>query len=578
MTEISLPKETFWRENKMKFTIAQINTTPCDFEGNLKQILDGIDYASDPYEGAHGPTKLVVFPELSVPGYLCQDLMHDRSFIDRNYESIGAIKKRSKKYPHLRIVIGCVDRNTKGIGKPFWNVALVIHNGYVVARYNKQLLPFYDVFDEGRYFEPGTETTVFEIDGTKFGLTICEDLWNDKEQEEINYPNNPIQQYRDLGVDCLINISSSPYCQDKPFKRQQMIERIAEGFPQGVIYVNQQGGQDELVFDGCSTYVQRNDKRTYARYLMDEQDGMYRTIPLNPEVPDGESRDPIRHSLKYMKNMLVMGLRDYLNKSGFTSVVLGSSGGIDSALVACLAAEAIGAENVHCIMMPSVHSSDHSLTDAKELHKNLGCKEYIVPVDHMGLIKELVNRFGNFSEGLGSYNPVANENIQARMRGSYVMWFSNALGPLTLTTGNKTELAIGYATLYGDMCGGYAPICDLYKMEVYEIAKKFYGHWIPENIITKEPMAKDQLDVDDLMPYPLLDKIVKHYIESNVHSYDEFIAIEECDVPKEDYDRIIHKIDMNEFKRRQYAPGTKISRKSFGIGRRIPIVKGKKVL
>jgi NAD+ synthase (glutamine-hydrolysing) len=291
--------------------------------------------------------------------------------------------------------------------------------------------------------------------------------------------------------------------------------------------------------------------------------------------------------MRYVKEMLVMGLRDYLRKSGFKSVVLGSSGGIDSALVACLAAEAIGAENVHCIMMPSVHSSDHSLADAKQLHKNMGCHEYKVPIEHKPVVGLLESEtLSHCAEG---YHQVANENIQARMRGSYVMWFSNAYGALTLTTGNKSELAIGYATLYGDMCGGYAPICDLYKMEVYQIAKEFYSKWIPENIITKEPsaeLAEGQFDSNELLPYPILDKIVEGYIEHHIHSYDKFMnraeEFEDAqifeDLQKEDYDKIIRRIDNNEFKRRQYAPGTKISRKSFGIGRRIPIVKGNKCI
>jgi NAD+ synthetase len=521
--------------------------------------------------------------------------LYDESFIEKNYNSVGVIKAESKNYPDLRIVVGCVDINTKGIGKPFTNMALVIHNGFVVARYTKQLLPFYDVFDEGRYFEPGTDTTVFEIDGNRFGLTICEDIWNDKEQKKIAYPDNPVQRYRELEIDCLINLSSSPYCKNKPFKRQQMVEKIAPDFPKGVIYVNQIGGQDELVFDGCSTYVVKaNSNSIYTRILMDAEDSTptYRVFEFGNESYQGnnvETRDFIRHSNKYVKKMLVNGLRDYLNKSGFKQIVLGSSGGIDSALVACLAAEAIGPENVHCIMMPSVHSSDHSLSDAKQLHKNMGCHEYKMPITHLPVVDSLVGNFGFAVDAtedgnIANYNTIADENIQARIRGSYIMWFSNASGALTLTTGNKTELAIGYATLYGDMCGGYAPICDLYKMEVYALAKEFYKKWIPENIITKEPsaeLAEGQFDSNELLPYAWLDLIVEYYIEKNIHNWDVFkshVAAEEAGVTREDYNSIIIRIDNNEFKRRQYAPGTKISRKSFGIGRRIPIVKGKKCL
>jgi len=575
----------------MKFLIGQINTTPCDFDSNLNQIQEGIIQAGD------SDCELVVFPELSIPGYLSQDLMFDHNFVEKNYECVGEIVELSKSYPDLRIVVGCIDRNTKGVGKPFWNMALLIRNGFIKGRYKKQLLPFYDVFDEGRYFEPGKDTVVFDINGTSFGLTICEDLWNDKEQKENTYVANPVQQYRDLNVDCLINISSSPYSKGKPIKRQRMVDQMASGFPKGIIYVNQVGGQDELVFDGCSTYSQYGGTVfPHVRAMMptgSNSDPQYRVFELDPKKPVEETRDTIRHSMRYVKDMLVMGLRDYLNKSGFKSVVIGSSGGIDSALVACLAAEAIGPENVHCIMMPSVHSSDHSLTDAKQMHKNMGCHEYEVPIEHLPVVDNLVDRFGEHVESMEddtknySYNTVADENIQARIRGSYVMWFSNATGALTLTTGNKTELAIGYATLYGDMCGGYAPICDLYKMEIYHIAKKFYSDWIPENIITKEPsaeLAEGQLDSNELLPYPFLDVIVEMYVEKNIHTFDIFLekvvrkTFLDGGVTQKEYDKIIRRIDMNEFKRRQYAPGTKISRKSFGIGRRIPIVKGRKCI
>lgn len=562
----------------MKVSIEQINTTPCDFKGNLEAIVSGIHNA-----GAK-ECDLVVFPELTICGYLCKDLMYDEKFIDKTYESIGVIRDLSKQYPNLHIVIGYVDKNTKGIGKPFWNMASVVNNGFIIARYIKQLLPFYDVFDEGRYFEAGTETTVFSINDVKFGLTICEDLWNDKEQTVINYKENPVKKYRDLDVDCLINISSSPYCKDKPFKRQRMIDEVSTGFPLGVIYVNQVGGQDELVFDGCSTYsnfIQTlSCTRGEARYILDSgasSEGSGVCFEIGEGTTHSvESRDVVKHSNLYLKNMLVMGLSDYIKKSGFKSVVIGSSGGIDSALVACLASDAIGAENVHCIMMPSIYSSDHSLTDARELHKNLGCNEYEIPIVHRDTVIRL-------NEGLlkkTDYDKIADQNIQARIRGSYVMWFSNAYGALTLTTGNKTELAIGYATLYGDMCGGYAPISDLYKMEVYDIAKSFYSDYIPKTIIDKQPSAElavGQFDVNDLLPYPLLDAIVEGYIEKNIHTVDKFKKQYGMDVDKSEYEKIILKVDQNEFKRRQYAPGTKVSVKAFGVGRRIPIVKGKKV-
>jgi NAD+ synthetase len=567
----------------MKFLMGQINTTPCDFEGNLKQILDGIKEAGD------GDCKLVIFPELSIPGYLCQDLMYDVDFIDQNNESIYAIREASKEFPDLRIVVGCIDRNTKGVGKPFKNVAIVIRNNYVIAQYTKQLLPFYDVFDEGRYFESGNETTVFRIDGRTFGLTICEDIWNDKEQKEHNYIGNPINQYANLDIDCLINISSSPYSQGKPFLRHKMLRRVSKKFPDGIIYVNQVGGQDELVFDGRSSYVKAN--QFQGSTLMDEHYVLYNGADSNPsykvlefdrDKSEVEGSSSARQRQEFLKEMLVMGLRDYIEKCGFKQVVIGSSGGIDSALVICLAAEAIGPENVHCIMMPSVHSSDHSLSDAQALHKAVGCPEYKMPVAHTQLVEDLGEKFNAGDD----YYKVADENIQARMRGSYVMWFSNALGALTLTTGNKSELAIGYATLYGDMCGGYAPICDLYKTQVFDIARSFYKDFIPENILTKEPsaeLAEGQFDSNELPDYDRLDVLIRAYVENNIHTIKSFkrwceknVSGEAPEFELEEYSRMILKIDQNEFKRRQYAPGTKLSKKAFGIGRRIPLAKGKK--
>jgi NAD+ synthetase len=563
----------------MKIMMGQINTTPCDFNGNVAKIKRGVLKA-----GAEG-CDLAVFPEMSIPGYLCQDLMYNQDFLKKNLEGLAEIQHISASYPDLHIVVGCVFKNTSGTGKPFRNSAVVIKDGYTVATYDKQLLPFYDVFDEGRYFEPGKQSTVFKIGDRTVGLTICEDIWNDKEAESHYYYTNPVEKYLSLDVDMLINLSSSPYAQGKLGVRSDMIDRIAEKFPCGMIYVNQVGGQDELVFDGRSTINGGHSLYgSNAFYLEYNGDSSNSTYPIIDEYKDRRQScwRRVFEQPQHLKEMLVMGLRDYLNKSGFKQVVLGSSGGIDSALVAALACEAIGPENVHCIMMPSVHSSNHSVADAEQLHKNLGCHEYKVPVEHQPVVDKLVSEFGEFVESSDEgnrkgYNPVADENIQSRIRGNYVMWFSNAIGALALTTGNKTELAIGYATLYGDMNGGYAPISDLYKMQVYDIAKQFYGDVIPENIITKEPsaeLAEGQFDQNELLPYPLLDSIVKSYVESNVH--DHAFYTDNDEVSEEEYNKIIRRIDNNEFKRRQYAPGTKLSSIAFGIGRRIPIVKGSK--
>lgn len=571
----------------MKIMMCQINTTPGDFKGNVDQIKALITKAFEE------EVDLAVFPELSIPGYLVRDMIYEKGFVEKNLRAVQEIishydvchfENRGTVRPV--VVVGYIDKNRSGVGKPFQNVAVAIHKGLQEGTYKKQLLPFYDVFDEGRYFEPGTDLTIIKVGNRRFGIIICEDGWNDKGMDNYDYRVCPLQRYRDAGVTDIISLNSSPFVKGKPQRRMEMIRRSSED---GIIvYVNQIGGQDELVFDGNS-FICKNGKivdeisvfdanQTYKIYNEDTLESLYK--------PQGDDMDVLYAALK-------IGLGDYIRKSGFSEIVVGSSGGIDSAVVLALAAEVLGPDKVHGIRMPSKYSSEGSVSDALTLHKNLGCNDYLVPISHLEEIKT-VNLFLNGRNNLISrkYNNVADENWQARERGRIIMHFSNAYGVLPLTTGNKTELALGYCTLYGDMNGGFAPINDLYKLDVKEVAryinKKAGKEIIPVAIIEKAPsaeLAPGQTDEASLLPYPILDPIVCSYIESYIGDFENYkdLVMQSADTAsqnwvqlegaKAQYDRMIRLIKLNEFKRRQAAPGIKVCKVAFGTGRRLPIVK-----
>lgn len=583
----------------MKVTLAQINTTPNDFEGNFESIKQGIEIA------LIQEANVVVFCEATISGYLVKDLIYSSDFIEKNLFFLKEVAALTKDN-NLFVIVGYFDKNYSGHGKPFRNMAAVIHHGYVIATYQKHLLPFYSVFDEGRYFEPGKELCVFEIAGKKCGITICEDIWNDKGQDDYSYVDNPIQAYRELGVEVLFNISSSPFVEGKPAARLKMLQSVAaikkdENKPFTLIYVNQIGAQDELVFDGHSCVIRDGLLVEYVntkipRTKFDWAAYKSSIVTLDLFKKKASYCDP--YFSEDRLKMILLGLSDYITKSNFKTVVLGSSGGVDSALVATLACLAIGKENVTCIMMPSCYSSESSVKDAKELHKRLGCNEFLVPIEHLNLTNHINECFKFIEQDpmnsdhrqyypkiaykqLVDYNKVADENIQARMRGQIIMHYSNATGALALTTGNKTELATGYCTLYGDMNGGFNPIGDLYKMEVFDLChriNKVYGNLIPEEIINKAPSAElkpGQTDEASLLPYPILDEIVSLYIEQYITTYSEYLTrrTQKVEVSIQDYDRIARLIHINEFKRRQAAPTIKLSKVAFGSGRRLPIVK-----
>lgn len=608
----------------MKIALGQINTTPNDFEGNTAQISGAIQYA-----GAKG-VDLLVFPELSIPGYLCKDLIYRKGFVEKNLACLSEISSVTREFPKLTVVVGYIGKNIGRPGKKFTNMAAVIRNGLILSHYQKQLLPFYDVFDEGRYFEPGNQSAFVEIAGKRCLITICEDIWNDKGQDDYNYTNNPLSEVSSDQVDLIINISSSPYGFKKPQQRLKMLQKISKDRKVSLIYVNQIGGQDELVFDGRSS-IFVDGSLIYETGTVKSSDSSCPIVDLPYDGPVSITRkngttsdigytnikqatDNILSSYhggaKELYNSLIVGLRDYIRKAGFEQVVLGSSGGIDSAVVASLACDAVGPDNVHCIMMPSIFSSEGSIEHAMALHKALGCNQYTVPIEHQHLVKSINSYFPQSSK---KYSKVADENIQARLRGLTVMHASNAFGYLPLTTGNKTELALGYCTLYGDMNGGFNPIADLYKDQVYAIARHIntgeiilntIGEVIPKEIIDKAPsaeLAKGQTDETGLgASYAFLNAVVRSFIEDFVNDISSFILwLEEGNVTyypfatdadkdnmrdilssllsnnspwEKTYYSLIRRIDYMEFKRRQAAPTIKVSAVAFGTGRRLPIV------
>jgi NAD+ synthase (glutamine-hydrolysing) len=572
----------------MKVCLGQINTTPGDFTGNLEKVRVGIETASK------AQADLVVFPELTLPGYLSQDLIYNPDFIERNLQALQEVVEMSRYCsPDLHVVIGYIGKNT-GVGKPFTNLAGVINQGRLVHIYQKQLLPFYDVFDELRYFEPGNELTVFNIGSVTVGLAICEDLWNDKGSDDYHTADNPLQNYRAAGVDVLVSINSSPFVHGKC---QQRLEQIVPATSDGpaIVYVNQCGGQDELVFDGQSFVADLGAVRYLSSTIFNDSFDLVEIFDDTRVAPELVETETVP-----LADLLVLGLRDYVKKSGFSQIVLASSGGVDSAVVCKLACDAVGAENVHAIRMPSIFSSPHSRDDAKLLHENLGCWDYEVPIEHESLVQNLNEHFSVHTDSAnivvrktsaGGYSAVADENIQARLRDVYLMHFSNAYGAMPLSTGNKTESGCGYYTHF-DMNFSYAPIKDLYKFEVVDLASS--DTRIPENIWRKPPSAElavGQTDEESLLPYALLDPIVMSYVEDYVTSFERFRAWVATPVRQKitgnmqtlmdwldregavnDYERIVSLIGRMEYKRRQTCPGTKVSKVAFGIGRRIPIV------
>ncbi len=540
----------------MKIALAQFNPIVGDIRGNVARMSEFIDRAKT------ARAELVVFGELSVVGYPPRDLLRKEGFVT---DSLAAVEELARRCAGITALVGFVRPTTGNAGRPLQNAAAVLANGRVEGVHVKTLLPTYDVFDETRYFEPGKRPGCIEINGRRIGLSICEDLWDADALGRELYARDPIAMLAADGAEMIINMSASPYEQGKAKTREELFARQASRYGLPILYVNQVGGNDELVFDGTSCAISPSGE-VIARARGFEED------LLEVDPAGGAQRiEELEGELPRLSAALKLGLKDYVRKCGFSSVVLGSSGGIDSAVVATLAADAIGPENVYSLAMPSRYSSDHSLTDAETLARNLGIHYQVVPIEPMHSAYEA--SLDDLLTG-GGYLDIAGENIQARIRGAMVMAVSNAFGHLPLATGNKSELSTGYCTLYGDMCGGLAPIGDVLKTVVYELAEQLNAETssnrIPQGIITKAPSAElkpDQLDQDKLPPYPLLDEVISRYIEG-----DRTVRqiIDEGFAP-DVVNRAVRMVDANEYKRKQAAPAIKVTTRAFGTGRRMPI-------
>ncbi|MCZ6534926.1 MAG: NAD+ synthase [Chloroflexi bacterium] len=569
-----------------RLALAQINPTVGDLEGNSQKILQFIEEARS--LGA----DLVVFPEMAITGYPAEDLLYKTSFLQDNLKAMRRVVQASKG---LAVVVGFVD--TDG---DIYNAAAVAHDGELVGIYHKMYLPTYGVFDEDRYFRRGDTCPVYTINGVGVGVNICEDAW---------YPLGPMVVQRDAGAEVIVNINASPYHAGKQKERESMMHTRATDNGLYVAYLNAVGGQDELVFDGASLIYDPTGK-LMARGKEFEEDLVVADLEIDAVMrsrlrdPRARKEDPAilreigtskvvsvseytereRPTLEEaavsqplegageVYQALVTGTGDYVRKSGFSRVIVGLSGGIDSALTACIGADALGPENVNVLAMPSRYSSEGSLVDAKLLAQNLGVELWTIPIEqaHQAMLDMLEEPFR------GSEPGVAEENVQSRIRGNLLMAISNKFGWLVLTTGNKSETAMGYATLYGDMAGGFAVLKDVPKTLVYELARwrnenSSPASIIPQSIIDKPPSAElkpNQKDEDTLPPYAILDGVLKAYVEED-RSYRDIVDL---GYDPQVVQRVIATVDRNEYKRRQAPPGVKITPKAFGKDRRLPIV------
>lgn len=560
----------------MRFALAQMNPTVGDLKKNTDIILSFIERAKSQH------ADLVVFPELALIGYPPKDLLLKPSFID---DSLTALDQIAKACVGIAAIVGYADRNAAPVGRSLFNAVAFLAEGRVVSKHFKTLLPTYDVFDESRYFEPGPKTThnnVITFKGLKLGVSICEDLWNDERLIPRRlYHQNPIAELHQAGADVLINASASPFVVGKHDFRLELFGAQTRAVGKPLIYVNQVGGNDELVFDGNSLVLSaRGELLAQAKDF--EEDLI--VVELGTEQPAKPPIDVGKHrkGLASIHAALVLGLRDYVNKCGFKSVVLGLSGGIDSALTAALAVQALGPGRVTGVAMPSRFSSDHSVEDARQLAHNLGMEFHLVPIStaHDAYEQTLARIFNptNCKVANLTTSPLGDDlteqNLQARIRGGILMAFSNRYNHLLLTTGNKSEVAVGYCTLYGDMCGGLAVISDVPKTTVWELSRfhnELHGkELIPNRSIEKVPSAElrpNQTDQDSLPPYDVLDAILHQYVEEEKGAAQ--IISEGFDVAT--VKKVIKLVDRSEYKRRQAAPGLKVTSRAFGFGRRMPI-------
>lgn len=540
----------------MKIAVAQLNFHVGNFESNTQKIINKIQDAKN--EGV----DLIVFSELAVCGYPPRDFLEFNDFINSCLDSVDEIASHTRG---ISVIVGAPSRNETGQGKPLFNSAFILSEGKVQKHIHKTLLPTYDIFDEYRYFEPNREFEVVEIKGVQVGIAICEDLWN--VGNNPLYTQTPALALKDKGAKLIVNIAASPFSYQQDVERKGVLRENAQKTGLPIVYCNHVGAQTELIFDGGSFFMNKNGEVASQEVFFEE------SLIINElQIPSGEFKSGSIQSgnkIQLIHDGLLLGIRDYFKKLGFKKAIVGLSGGIDSAVTFALAARALGSDNVYGVLMPSQYSSDHSVDDAKALAENIGAPYDVIAIkDIYDAYDEKLNPiFKGLPFGL------AEENLQARIRGVLVMAASNKFGHIVLNTSNKSEAAVGYGTLYGDMCGGLAVLGDVYKTEVFELARYINKdeEVIPENTIVKPPSAElrpDQKDSDSLPDYDVLDAVLFEYIE-NRKGPRELVALGHDEVL---VSRILKMVNINEYKRYQTPPILRVSHKAFGMGRRMPIV------
>jgi NAD+ synthase (glutamine-hydrolysing) len=541
----------------MKITLAQLNPIVGDISGNLRKVTDTLEN--------HGAeTDLIIFSELFLVGYPPRDLLEQPALLEATRAAVDKLLAVSRSHPRTGVLVGAAMPTGLDTGKGLHNCALLIQGGEILGRQNKSLLPTYDVFDETRHFDPAARLEVFPFRGETLGISICEDAWYEPELWARRlYPWDPIQTLAKKGATILINISASPFQVGKEGTRFRLFRNHAQRFGLPFIYVNQVGGNDELIFDGRSKALDHRGEAVAVAPAFKEA-----VLTLETAAPGRPGLYQPQEEIASVHEALVLGLGDYLRKCGFSQAVVGLSGGVDSAVTCCLAQQALGPDNVLGVLMPSPYSSRGSIRDSRKLAKSLGVRVKEIPITpiYRAYLRSLKKHLD--VEKIG----VALENVQARIRGNLLMALSNEFGYLVLSTGNKSEMAVGYCTLYGDMSGGLSVLADVPKTMVYQLARYLNRErvLIPEEIITKPPSAElrpDQKDQDTLPPYEILDQIMNYYLTEGY----SFKDITRLGFEPDTVRWVIRAIDRSEYKRRQAAPGLKITSKAFGMGRRIPI-------
>ena len=544
----------------MKIGFAQINPTVGDLSGNFEKIIGAYERL------AAAGAELVLTPELAITGYPPQDLVFKSRFVPEN---LAVLEQLHSRVGNAALLVGFVDRN-EGRGKPFHNAAALLERGKPIRRAHKSLLPTYDVFDEDRYFEPASRVEAFNVCGKKLGMTICEDIWTEHYLPRPLYDVEPVRGLIERGAEIIVNLSASPFTLHKPAIRREMVGALARAYQRPICYCNAVGGNDQLIFDGNSIAVNASGELIAQLASFQEEEAIIDTDAASAiEFREGKTPEELFAALS-------LGVRDYLRKCNFKSAVLGLSGGVDSAVVAVIAVDALGAENVIGVSMPSPYSSRGSTDDALALAGNLGIKCLEIPITNA--FAAFKSQFAEIFKGLPENE--TEENMQPRLRAMTLMALSNKFGHLLLTTGNKSELAVGYCTMYGDMAGGLAVISDVPKTMVYELARWINSDHssrsgrrreiIPRSIIEKAPSAElkpNQTDQDVLPPYQILDEILRLYVEENLSVRD----IINHGLDEKTVRWVQRRVDLNEYKREQAAPGLKVTSRAFGVGRRMPI-------